>query len=130
MTGASMTIEKSQATAVLKKLRRKSRRAIKQAGVDPMGLLKPATGRVGEDVVTGDRLYVTERVALHKAQVLQRLNATIDKGGPEGLAAAARKRTMNDRWENRDTNTAKGYWKPGASGKVTSVNPEGYVFNN
>lgn len=116
--------------ALDKKQRRKVRRQIKQSGVDPMKLLQPATGRVGDRVVKGDRLFVTQVVAEFKCNKLQHLNKLIDEGGSEGIAAAKARRQMNTQWENRNTNTAKGYWRDGAAGKVVSINPEGYVFNN
>lgn len=116
--------------ALDKKLRRKVRRQIKQSGADPMKLLLPAQATVGERVVKGDRLFVTEVVAEFKCNKLQRLNKDIDNGGSEGIAAAKAKRAMNTRWENRSTNTARGYYKSVAPGTVTSINPEGYVFNN
>lgn len=116
--------------ALDKKQRRKVRRQIKQSGADPMKLLLPAQAVVGERVVTGDRLYVTEVVAEFKCNKLQQLNKMIDNGGSEGIAAAKAKRSMNTRWENRNTNTSRGYFRDVPAGNVTSINPEGYVFNN
>ena len=115
--------------ALDKKQRRKVRRQIKQSGVDTMKLLQPATATVGDRVVKGDRLYVTAVVAEFKCNKLQQLNKMIDNGGSEAIAAAKAKRAMNTRWENRNTNTARGYFKQVAAGNVTSINPEGYTFN-
>lgn len=121
-------MERSQATAVLKKCRRKMRRQIKQSGSDPMKLLTPATAHIGEQVVKGDLLFITQRRALHKGRLLQTLNGLIDDGGSEGIAAARTKRALNIRWENRNTNTAKGYWTGAPASKCVSIPVEGYVF--
>lgn len=120
---------KTQDAALLKKLRRKMRRDIKKQGEDVMGLLLPAKSKVGDRVIVGDRLFVSQQAVLYKTKVLQKLNTAIDKGGDTGHAAAKVKRSMNNTWYNRGAGSLTGFYIAPTKSAVTSICPIGYVFN-